>query len=488
MICPVERRIPYFRYRVRHGVRSTFFPRGIGDDFGRADVVHNPVNIPIELVPVRNGYCGERPAGSERARAQIGEARGQCRGYNGAVLKGIIADPHEIFGQDDLRQAVCVDERFRPDDLQTALLAEGYGRKDIVFRKRTIADRDDGRRKGQFTQRRIGKGVHPDLREAPFLGKRNRGERVALRKRAGADARDVGGNVHRFQCETTCKSKVRDGVQSAAERDLPQIEIHGKRTLAQALHAVRYVQTLQRRIGKGIGADRLHVAEPDFRQPRIGKSIGADRAEIGGRGIVLPQPGGIGDQRAPGMIVQRAADGNKGRVARPYPDGQERRVAVKSRTVDVCDARRQFEAAQAAAISKSKISDVRQSIARKRNGSQARIIVKGIFPDPRNACRHRDLDEVGAIAEGIIADLGQSVREIDLPQSALSVKGKRPDACNRFAVDLLRNGDVPPAARVPRDLHRAVIARNVCIRHAVVLVAPFRVQREIGRKDVLIPL
>ena len=38
------------------------------------------------------------------------------------------------------------------------------------------------------------------------------------------------------------------------------------------------------------------------------------------------------------------------------------------------------------------------------------------------------------------------------------------------------------------DLHRAVVERDVSVRHSVLLVHPMRVQRQIGRKDVLVPL
>ena len=65
------------------------------------------------------------------------------------------------------------------------------------------------------------------------------------------------------------------------------------------------------------------------------------------------------------MVVQNAADRSKRRVASLYPDGGKRSIPVERGTIHAYNVCRQFKSVQAAAIGESKITDLRQGIARK---------------------------------------------------------------------------------------------------------------------------
>ena len=303
LVRPVERGVPDFCHTVCHDIRRRIFPLGIGDDFRRVDIVHDAVDVLIRFVAAFHGNFRKTSAGGERPGIELYQARGQSDRAEPALQKGKAADPLKGLGQIDLLEAVSIRESPVAYHLQSAVLPERDGREIVIVDERLVADHHEGIGQRDLRQRRISKSIASDLREIAPLRKRDFGEGNAHRKRVARNIYDIGGNVYGRKRGTAEKRIIRDGRQPAAQHDLAQIEIHLKRACAHVRHHIRYDHALQRGISKGSAADRLHAAQPRFGQPRVGKGIVPDCPEGRGRGICLPLPRRIGDQRTLRIIV-----------------------------------------------------------------------------------------------------------------------------------------------------------------------------------------
>ena len=85
-------------------------------------------------------------------------------------------------------------------------------------------------------------------------------------------------------------------------------------------------------------------------------------------------------------------------------------------------------------------------------------------------------------------DLAQIAWECDLAQARLPQKCLSADAGDRLSFNRVGDLDIRASSRVGTDLDGAVVQLHVRVRNSVLLVHPMRIQRQICRKLIGIPI